>query len=424
MYMIRKDLLKNVDFNIKSLGVSEKDAAAAFQKAFLDTLVKKYDKISTSEDFSVIVDVFNGIIQMFHNLLIVENKDYDKSSFSTISLSDARKKDKSFSVGDIYSEEISFDSFDRKDVKYLKSCLEQNLRFIKDKNFYDFYQSRIGEMISVKMYKFCQGYDIVRDINDKDLYFLQSEQNINEKFQKNDVFKAIVKKVENKNGKVVVCVSRKDDVFLQKLISENVSEINDGIVLIKKIVRIPRYREIKVVVDSVEENINPIGACIGINKNRLNNINKELRGDYVNFIHYNTNKSIFIANVLGIKKIVKLKNGKDGVFIYVNEEDLDIVFSNKCANVNLLKLLLDEDVFIFKYTNEEDDGIDVLCDVIDTWVVAELKAKGLKSVEDVLKYSKSELQDMCDLEEQMVENIYSFAKKICKDDVKSTKKEI
>lgn len=424
MYMIRKDLLKNVDFNIKSLGVSEKDAAAAFQKAFLDTLVKKYDKISTPEDFSVIVDVFNGIIQMFHNLLIVENKDYDKSSFSTISLSDARKKDKSFSVGDIYSEEISFDSFDRKDVKYLKSCLEQNLRFIKDKNFYDFYQSRIGEMISVKMYKFCQGYDIVRDINDKDLYFLQSEQNINEKFQKNDVFKAIVKKVENKNGKVVVCVSRKDDVFLQKLISENVSEINDGIVLIKKIVRIPRYREIKVVVDSVEENINPIGACIGINKNRLNNINKELRGDYVNFIHYNTNKSIFIANVLGIKKIVKLKNGKDGVFIYVNEDDLDIVFSNKCANVNLLKLLLDEDVFIFKYTNEEDDGIDVLCDVIDTWVVAELKAKGLKSVEDVLKYSKSELQDMCDLEEQMVENIYSFAKKICKDDVKSTKKEI
>ena len=211
---------------------------------------------------------------------------------------------------------------------------------------------------------------------------------------------------------------------MQKLISENVSEINDGIVLIKKIVRIPRYREIKVVVDSVEENINPIGACIGINKNRLNNINKELRGDYVNFIHYNTNKSIFIANVLGIKKIVKLKNGKDGVFIYVNEEDLDIVFSNKCANVNLLKLLLDEDVFIFKYTNEEDDGIDVLCDVIDTWVVAELKAKGLKSVEDVLKYSKSELQDMCDLEEQMVENIYSFAKKICKDDVKSTKKEI
>ena len=424
MYMIRKDLLKNVDFNIKSLGVSEKDAAAAFQKAFLDTLVKKYDKISTSEDFSVIVDVFNGIIQMFHNLLIVENKDYDKSSFSTISLSDARKKDKSFSVGDIYSEEISFDSFDRKDVKYLKSCLEQNLRFIKDKNFYDFYQSRIGEMISVKMYKFCQGYDIVRDINDKDLYFLQSEQNINEKFQKNDVFKAIVKKVENKNGKVVVCVSRKDDVFLQKLISENVSEINDGIVLIKKIVRIPRYREIKVVVDSVEENINPIGACIGINKNRLNNINKELRGDYVNFIHYNTNKSIFIANVLGIKKIVKLKNGKDGVFIYVNEEDLDIVFSNKCANVNLLKLLLDEDVFIFKYTNEEDDGIDVLCDVIDTWVVAELKAKGLKSVGDVLKYSKSELQDMCDLEEQMVEDIYSFAKKICKDDAKSTKKEI
>jgi len=423
MYMIKKDFIKNIDFNIKNLGVSEKDAVKAFQKAFLDTLVKKYDQMCKPEDFSVIVDVANGIIQLFHNLLIVENKNYDKTSFNTISLSEAKKKDKSFSVGDIYSEEISFSSFARRDVKYLQSCLENNLRFIKDKSFYDFYQSRIGEMISVKMYKFCQGYDIVKDATEKDLFFPQSEQNVNEKFQKNDVFKVIIKKIENRNGKVTVVVSRKDDIFLQKLISENVSEINDGIVLIKKIVRLPSYRKIKVVVDSVEENINPIGACIGINKSRLTNINKELRGDYIDFIHYNADKSIFMANVLGIKKVMKFKNGKDGVFVYVNEEDLETVFLNKCVNVNLLKLLLEEDVFVFKYIDKEDDSIDSLCDIIDTWEVAELKAKGLRALEDVFKYTKDRLQEMCDLEAQTVEKIYSYAEKTCgqKDTSKSTK---
>ena len=316
------------------------------------------------------------------------------------------------------AETLSFNIFTRKEVSLLKKNIINGIASLTQQSLYEKYSKLVGEIIDVQVYQYCRGYIIVHDSMQNELFLPYAEQIPGERLRKKTYIKAIVIGIDSRRGKFVVTLSRIGNIFLKKLLEISIPEITDGLVVIKKIARIPGERS-KVVVESVDSHIDPIGACVGINCSRLNGLLRELNGEIIDFVSYSENKSVFIANVLGIKEIKDSKNFKNCLFVYVDKEDIGLAFGKNKVNVRLLELLLDQEVKVFEYTENNNDSvvIEALSEYIDSWIIAEMKENGFLTVQDVIKTSKKDFEEKTDLEEETVDEIYDIInEKILKHD--------
>ena len=381
--------------------VEEKAILDLFKKALEEVMKKKFGEFYDNSHFDISVN--ENDIQILHYKDIVANAEAISENINLIGLSAAKKIEKDFCIGEQVAETLSFNIF-------TSSLTQQSL--------YEKYSKLVGEIIDVQVYQYCRGYIIVHDSMQNELFLPYAEQIPGERLRKKTYIKAIVIGIDSRRGKFVVTLSRIGNIFLKKLLEISIPEITDGLVVIKKIARIPGERS-KVVVESVDSHIDPIGACVGISCSRLKGLLEELNGEIIDFVSYSENKSVFIANVLGIKEIKDSKNFKNCLFVYVDKEDIGLAFGKNKVNVRLLELLLDQEVKVFEYTENNNDSvvIEALSEYIDSWIIAEMKENGFLTVQDVIKTSKKDFEEKTDLEEETVDEIYDIInEKILKHD--------
>ena len=396
--------------------VEEKAILDLFKKALEEVMKKKFGEFYDNSHFDISVN--ENDIQILHYKDIVANAEAISENINLIGLSAAKKIEKDFCIGEQVAETLSFNIFTRKEVSLLKKNIINGISFLTQQSLYEKYSKLVGEIIDVQVYQYCRGYIIVHDSMQNELFLPYAEQIPGERLRKKTYIKAIVIGIDSRRGKFVITLSRIGNIFLKKLLEISIPEITDGLVVIKKIARIPGERS-KVVVESVDSHIDPIGACVGINCSRLNGLLRELNGEIIDFVSYSENKSVFIANVLGIKEIKDSKNFKNCLFVYVDKEDIGLAFGKNKVNVRLLELLLDQEVKVFEYTENNNDSvvIEVLSEYIDSWIIAEMKENGFLTVQDVIKTSKKDFEEKTDLEEETVDEIYDIInEKILKHD--------
>lgn len=387
--------------------VEQKAILDIFKKALEDVMKKKFGNYYDNSHFHVSVN--ENDIQILHYRDIVANAEAINENINLIGISAAKKIEKDFCIGEQAAESLSFDIFTRREVSLLKKNIINGISILNQQSLYEKYSKLVGEIIDVQVYQYCRGYIIVHDSKQNELFLPYTEQIPGERLKKNAFIKAIVIDIDSRRGKIIVTLSRNGNIFLKKLLEVSIPEITEGLVLIKKIARISGEKS-KVVVESIDPLVDPIGACVGIKCSRLNGLLTELNGETIDFVCYSENKSVFIANVLGIKEIKDIKNFKNCLFIYVDEENIPLAFGKNKINVRLLELLLDQEVNIFKYIEKDKDSIVVesLSDYIDSWIIAEMKENGFLTIQDVIKTPKKDFEEINDFEEETVDEIYNI----------------
>lgn len=403
----------------KLRGISKDVCIQCIKKAFLSTLLRKYTE-TVEDDFIIDYNGFDSTMSVKRIIIDTKNKNSRESLKKT-----CKHKEVEINIAKEFSNQ---------DVDFLYKQLSQIISFEKSKKFYEKYKEAIGKLILVKFYRFCKGYNIVKDEEGNELIFNDSEKgdfkkvaNKNRNGKIIGTFKVYVKSIQNKAGKVKVFVSRAGDYFIKKLLEENIPEIKDGTVVIKKIVRDITQRRSKVVVDSIDDKIDCIGSCIGPNKCRINAILKDLESETVDFVRYSNDLSIFIANVLSIPKIegVNISQQKRYI-IYVDKDYYDLASSGK----RFLQLLLSNDkgnkIEIYKYfptVNSLD--IDELKAYFDNWIVNDLKRnKDIKTLEDIISnYTQEDFAKKFDFEEETVDNIFTVSTELIRRKEKNKKDE-
>jgi N utilization substance protein A len=387
--------------------VSQEESIAVFRKAIVDALKAHFGEAYDETHFNVIVDIAASDIHIVHYMNIVKEK--NDNNVNTISLSSARKIEKDFEVGEVVVEKLSFDIFSRGEVANIKKQIVRDIKILRQQETYKKYSQLIGELVTAVVYRFCRGYILLQDSEKNNLILPYSEQIPGERLRKNVTIEAVVKKVEMDKDELVVILSRSGGVFIKKLLELEVPEVSDGIVLIKKIARVTGKRS-KVVVESVDAHIDPVGACLGSRCSRLNALTHKINGEVIDFIQYSTNLNVFIARVLGVKKIEKIKKHKDGLFIYVPAEEMAIAIGQEGVNIRLLSLLLDQHInlFKYKYISGEDIAIDEFFDTLEPWIISIMKDCGFDTTKDISTITPEEFERRTDLEVETVQKIYAL----------------
>ncbi len=387
--------------------ISQEDSIIIFKKAINDALKNHFGDDYDVEHFNVIVDFEANDIQIVHYMNIVKQKNDD--NINTISLSDAKKIEKDFEVGEVVVKKLPFDIFSRGEVGNIQKQITRDIKILQHQETYKKYSQLVGELITTVVYRFCRGYWLLQDAEKNNLILPYCEQIPGEHLKKNTTIEAIVKKVTIDNGELVIVLSRTGELFIRKLLELEVPEIADGVVLVKKIARVAGKRS-KVVIESVDSHIDPVGACIGTRCSRLNALTHRISGEAIDFVQYSTNLSVFVARALGVNKIEKIKKHKDGIFVYVAKEELSMAIGEKGINIRLLSMLLGQRVnlFPYKYINGEDISIDDALAVLEPWIITVMKDCGFDTIQDISSITPEEFEKRTDLEIETVKNIYAI----------------
>ena len=406
---VENDLLGRFAEYANEKNISQEDCINVFKKTIIDALKNHFGDDYDERHFNVVIDFEANDIQIVHYIDIVKQKDDD--NINTISLSEAKKIEKDFEVGEVVVKKLSFDIFSRGEVGNIQRHITRDIKILQQQGIYKKYSQLIGELISTVVYRFCRGYMLVQDSEKNNLILPYGEQIPGERLKKNSIVEAVVKKVVMDKDELVVVLSRTGELFIRKLLELEVPEIADGIVLIKKIARVAGRRS-KVVIESVDVHIDAVGACIGTRCSRLNALTRKVNGEIIDFVQYSTNLAVFVARVLGVKKIEKIKKHKDGLFIYVTPEEMSMAIGHEGINIRLLSMLLGQhiNVFPYKYISGEDIAIDDAFDTLEPWIITIIKDCGFDTIKDICSITPEEFEKRTDLEVETVENIYAILK--------------
>ncbi|MBQ2350341.1 MAG: transcription termination factor NusA [Cytophagales bacterium] len=406
---VENDLLGRFAEYANEKNISQEDCINVFKKTIIDALKNHFGDDYDERHFNVVIDFEANDIQIVHYIDIVKQKDDD--NINTISLSEAKKIEKDFEVGEVVVKKLSFDIFSRGEVGNIQRHITRDIKILQQQGIYKKYSQLIGELISTVVYRFCRGYMLVQDSEKNNLILPYGEQIPGERLKKNSTVEAVVKKVVMDKDELVVVLSRTGELFIRKLLELEVPEIADGIVLIKKIARVAGRRS-KVVIESVDVHIDAVGACIGTRCSRLNALTRKVNGEIIDFVQYSTNLAVFVARVLGVKKIEKIKKHKDGLFIYVTPEEMSMAIGHEGINIRLLSMLLGQhiNVFPYKYISGEDIAIDDAFDTLEPWIITIIKDCGFDTIKDICSITPEEFEKRTDLEVETVENIYAILK--------------
>ena len=390
--------LKNID-KATMIGVLE--------DVFRHTLQKQYE---TDENFDVIINPEKGDLEIWRTRTVVEDGEVENSQ-AQIAISEMRAIDPSYEVGDEYTDEIKLESFGRRAVLSLRQNLASRILDLEKANLYEKYSEKVGEIVTGEVYQVWKKEVLILDDDENELILPKPEQIPNDFYRKGDTIKAIVKSVEMNNNQPRIILSRTAPQFLERLFEQEVPEIFDGLITIKKIVRIPGERA-KVAVESYDDRIDPVGACVGMKGSRIYGIVKELRNENIDVVNYTTNPQLMIQRSLNPAKIssITIDEEKMTASVYLKPDQVSLAIGKGGLNIRLSKMLTGYDIDVYREVEEEDVALTEFADEIDGWIIDALKAAGCDTAKSVLELPIEEIATRADLELEQTQKVVAILK--------------
>lgn len=383
---------------------------SVLEDVFRSMLVKLY---GSDDNFDIIINIDKGDFVIYRNREVVEDGAVEDPN-RQISLSDARKIDEDYEVGEEVTSEVSLSEFGRRAILALRQNLTSRIMELERNNLYSKYKDRIGEIITGEVYQVWKKEILVLDDEGNELILPKSEQIPSDFYRKGDSIRAVVYKVEMRNNNPQIILSRTANAFLERLFELEVPEIFDGLITIKKIVRIPGERA-KVAVESYDERVDPVGACVGMKGSRIHGIVRELRNESIDVINYTTNTQLFIQRALSPAKISSIKIDEENkrAEVYLKPSEVSLAIGKGGYNIKLASQLTGYEIDVYRESageDEEDVSIDEFVDEIDEWIIDVLKGIGCDTAKSVLEIPFDELVKRTDLEEETVKEIIRILK--------------
>lgn len=393
--------MKNIDRNTMM---------SVIEDVFRSVLAKIY---GSADNFDIIINVDKGDFEIWRNRIVVEDGKVTDPN-KEIALSEAKKIDKDYEIGEEVTDEVKLSSFGRRTILNLRQMLSARIMDLEKNNVYQKYKNRIGEIVTGEVYQVWKKETLILDDEGNELILPRSEQIPSDFFRKGDTVRAVVIKVEMRNNTPLIILSRTSPVFLERLFELEVPEIFDGLITIKKIVRIPGERA-KVAVESYDERIDPVGACVGLKGSRIHGIVRELRNENIDVINYTTNMQLYIARALSPAKIssIVLDHEKKRAEVYLKPSEISLAIGKNGVNIKLASQLTGYEIDIFREITEEDEEdvkLEEFADEIDEWIIEELKSIGCDTAKSVLALSVDELVRRTELEEETVKEVLKILK--------------
>lgn len=374
------------------------------------TLIKK--KYGSDENFDVIVNTQKGDLELWRVREIVPDGEVTDES-SQISLSEALDIDEDYEIGEECYEQLFLEEFGRRSIMAARQTLISRIMELEKDEIFKQYQKRVGDIVLGEVHQILKREILILDdVTDNELIIPRNEMIRGDFFRKGDMVKGIIKEVEMRNNNPVITVSRTDNDFLAKLMEQEVPEIEDGLITIKKIVRIPGERA-KVAVESYDDRIDPVGACVGMKGSRIHGIVRELKNENIDIVNFTNNVNLFIQRSLTPAKVstIKLDDEEMRASVFLDPDQVSLAIGKGGSNIKLASKLTGYEIDVFRNANEaeiDDVALSEFSDEIDGWVIEQLKGIGCDTARSVLALTKSELARRTDLEEETIDNVLNI----------------
>jgi N utilization substance protein A len=376
------------------------------ESVFRNMIIKRY---GSDENFDIILNIDKGDLEVWRNREIVADGDVEDEN-SQIALSDAIKIEPDFEVGEEVSEEVKLNDFGRRAVLALRQNLISKVLELEKDNIFKKYEDRVGDIITGEVYQVWKRELLILDDESNELILPKTEQIPNDYFKKGDSIRAVVKQVEMRNNKPLITLSRTSPVFLERLFEMEVPEIFDGLITIKTIVREPGERA-KVAVESYDDRIDPVGACVGMKGSRIHGIVRELRNENIDVINYTTNTQLYITRALSPAKVssIKLNEEDNKAEVFLAPDQVSLAIGRGGHNIKLAGKLTGYEIDVYRedvaQEVSDDVALDEFSDEIDEWIIDELKSIGCDTARNVLDLSEEELLKRTELEEETIKEV-------------------
>ena len=391
--------LKNID---KDMMIN------VLEESFRNVIAKMF---GTDENYDVIINPEKGDFEIWRNRIAVDDGEVRDPNLQ-ISLSEAREIDPDCEVGEEITDEVHFADFGRRAILNLRQTLASKILDLQKDNLYAKYKELTGHIVIGDVYQVWKKEILLLDDDGNELLLPKNEQIPTDFYRKGETVRAIVQRVDNDNNSTRILLSRTDKLFLQRLFELEVPEINDGLITIKAIARIPGERA-KIAVESYDDRIDPVGACVGMKGSRIRGIVRELRNENIDVINFTNNTSLFIQRALSPAKVssIRLYEDERKAEVFLRPEEVSLAIGKGGLNIKLAGMLTDYTIDVFRdidVTDEEDIYLDEFSDEIDAWVIDLLKNIGCNTAKSVLAMSPEEIMERADLEEQTVEEVFAI----------------
>ena len=383
---------------------------SVLEESFRNVLAKMF---GTDENFDIIVNPTKGDFEIWRNREIVEDGAVTDSNLQ-VSLSEARKTDPDFEVGEEMTDEVHFEKFGRRAILNLRQTLASKILDLQKDAIYNRYKDKIGELVSAEVYQIWKKEMLLIDDDGNELLLPKAEQIPSDFYRKGETVRAVVLEVDNKNNNPKILVSRTSNEFLRRLFELEVPEIHDGLILIRAIARIPGERA-KIAVESYDDRIDPVGACVGVKGSRIHGIVRELRNENIDVINYTANPSLFIQRALSPAKIssIRLNEEEKKAEVFLKPEEVSLAIGKGGLNIKLACMLTGYNIDVYRDIDEEEEEdiyLDEFSDEIDDWVIEALKGIGCSTAKSVLALPRETLIEKADLEENTVDEVLAILK--------------
>ncbi|MFM8963531.1 MAG: transcription termination factor NusA, partial [Sphingomonadales bacterium] len=369
-------------------------------------------KFNTDEHIDIVVNIDKGDVQIFLNKEIVDDGEVEDPN-TEIAYSDAIKIEPDFEIGEEVTEEFKFADFGRRNVLALRQNLISRIMELEKDQLYNKYKERIGEIVTGEVYQVWKKEILIMDDDNNELILPKSEQIPSDFFKKGESVRAVVAKVDMRNSTPVIILSRTAPEFLERLFELEVPEVFDGLITIKKIVREPGERA-KVAVESYDDRIDPVGACVGMKGSRIHGIVRELRNENIDVINFTTNQQLLIQRALSPAKITSMEVLEEDkrVKVYLKPDQVSLAIGKGGNNIKLAGKLCGFEIDVYRdgEVDIEDVDLEEFADEIDGWIIDELKAIGCDTAKSVLEISVDDLVSRTDLEKETIEEVFRILK--------------
>ena len=379
---------------------------SVLEESFRNVLAKIY---GSDENIDVIVNPDKGDFEIYRNRVVVENGEVEDDN-KQICLSDAQKIEPDYEVGEDVSERVEFAKFGRRAILNLRQTLASKILELEHDSLYNKYKDRVGQIIAAEVYQVWKREVLVVDDENNELILPKAEQIPADQYRKGETIRAVIERVDNENNNPKIILSRTSPTFLQRLLEAEVPEIAEGAIAIRRIARMPGERA-KIAVESFDERIDPVGACVGVKGSRVHGIVRELCNENIDVINYTANTKLFIQRALSPAKVSSINIDEENkkAEVYLKPEEVSLAIGRGGMNIKLASMLTEYTIDVFREVNgdeaDEDIYLDEFSDEIDQWVIDAIKGIGLDTAKAVLNAPRDMLVEKADLEEETVDNV-------------------